>query len=273
MTFSGTPYIACAVTGLAMLGCAARSATAELATVPTAPPASVPASAPPSVDRIADQPAPDMVVHVVEPGQTLWRIARVYGVGLDELQRANGIDDASRISEGASLRIPGADRVREVPPFPAPLPELPGAVSADVATPLATVMDMSAWIWPVPGGQIVGRFGDARHAHRHEGLDIRGRTGQPILAARAGRISYCGSTLRGYGKAIVIDHGDGTSTLYGHNSDLLVREGQQVAAAQEIARLGSSGNATTAHCHFEVRKDDRPVDPLPLFSASQEGAR
>jgi len=204
------------------------------------------------------------VTHVVEPGQTLWRIARTYGVEIESLQRENGIDDPARIAEGQALRIPGADIVREVPPFPAPVPELER---------LHLALDTSAWIWPVPGGEIVSRFGDPRRAHRHAGLDIRGRTGQPIVAARAGRVKYSGSSLRGYGKTVVIDHGDGTSTLYGHNSELLVREGEEVAAAQEIARLGSSGNATAAHCHFEVRENDHPRDPLPLFASSAEGTR
>lgn len=211
-------------------------------------------------------------MHVVEPGQTLWRIARTYGVELDELRRANGIDDPARIAEGQALTIPGADAVRDVPPFPAPLGSIAEPSSTEIVTPLALI-DASGWIWPVPGGQIVGRYGDARRTHGHAGLDIRGRAGQPILAARPGRIRYSGSTLRGYGKTVVIDHRDGTSTLYGHNSDLLVREGEEVQAAQEIARLGSSGNATTAHCHFEVRKDDEPVDPLPLFSVGSEGTR
>ena len=68
--------------------------------------------------------------------------------------------------------------------------------------------------------------------------------------------------MRGYGNTVVVDHGDGLTTLYAHNSELLVRPGDTVTAGQRIARVGHTGNATTDHCHFEVRRGDAPVDPL-----------
>ena len=212
---------------------------------------------------------PGDVIHVVEPGQTLWRIARAYGVGIDEVQQANHIADPSRIENGQALRIPGADAVREVPPFPAPVPQWTGPTTLEPPSVLAA----GGWTWPVPGGEVVGRFGDARRARRHAGLDIRGRAGEPVVAARGGIVRYSGDTLRGYGLTVVIDHGDGTTSLYGHNSKLLVREGDDVRAGQEIAQVGSSGNATTPHCHFEIRREDQPLDPLPLFDSHATGTQ
>ncbi len=245
---------------VAAVGCAARASVH--AAVPSVPPApAAPAVAGPTTTT-------DGVIHVVEPGQTLWRIARAYGVGVEAVQQANHIADPSRIENGQALRIPGAHGVREVPPFPAPLP-----VGTEPTLDSPSVLAAGAWTWPVPGGEVVGRFGDARRAHRHAGLDIRGRAGEPVVAARGGRVRYSDDTLRGYGMTVVIDHGDGTSSLYGHNSRLLVREGDDVHAGQEIARLGSSGNATTPHCHFEIRRDDRPLDPLPLFDSHATGTR
>ena len=260
-----SPQRVYAALGLALLSvsvtsCAARAAPAATPVVARgAERVAAPADSP-----AAPEPTTDGVVHVVEPGQTLWRIARVYGVDIESLRVENDIDDPSRIPTGRELKIPGVDAIRDVPPHPAPLPEEKG---------VDFVLDADAWIWPVPGGEIVSRFGDPRRSHRHAGLDIRGRAGQPVVAARAGRVRYSGSALRGYGKTVILDHGDGTTTLYSHNSELLVREGDEVAAAQEIARVGRSGNATTDHCHFEVRRGDRPFDPLSLFETNAEGTR
>jgi lipoprotein NlpD len=243
----------------AVAGCAARAATS--------PP--VVTRAPRTTPAVPAPQATDGVIHVVHPGQTLWRIARAYGVDIEEVQRANDISDPSRIENGQELRIPGVESVRDVPAFPAPIPDIgrPHPLEAPMAAAVGE------WTWPVPGGEVVGHFGDSRRKHSHAGLDIRGRAGEPVVAARDGRVCYCGGTLRGYGLTVVIDHGDGTSSLYGHNSKLLVREGQDVHAGQEIARVGSSGNATTPHCHFEIRRDDRPLDPLPLLEAHATGTR
>jgi murein DD-endopeptidase MepM/ murein hydrolase activator NlpD len=85
--------------------------------------------------------------------------------------------------------------------------------------------------------------------------------GTPVLAAAAGRVSYVGY-LGGYGIAIIIDHGNGLQTRYGHLSQSLVSVGQNVSAGQQIARSGSTGMSTGPHLHFEVRVNDRAVDPM-----------
>ena len=91
--------------------------------------------------------------------------------------------------------------------------------------------------------------------------DIGGDYGDTIHAAGAGIVSYAG-WISGYGYAVIIDHGGGISTLYGHNQALLVSEGQSVSQGQAIAECGSTGNSTGPHCHFEVRVDGEPVDPM-----------
>lgn len=204
------------------------------------------------------------VRHRVEVGQTLWRIARVYGVPVDELARANGIEDASDLEAGRILFVPGARRSLEVPPYPA---ELPGT---GFAPPPATG---DSFDWPVAGGRVLSYFGAKRGGHRHSGLDIGGRPGQPVSVARDGRVVYTGSTMRGYGKTVIVDHGDGFKTLYAHGSALLVREGEWVRRGQRIARIGRSGNATTEHCHFEIRRDDVPVDPLSYLVVEEGRTR
>jgi murein DD-endopeptidase MepM/ murein hydrolase activator NlpD len=95
----------------------------------------------------------------------------------------------------------------------------------------------------------------------HEGIDIAVPTGTPVAAAAAGTIIHAG-WMGGYGNLVVIDHGGGLSTAYGHNSSVAVGYGQPVAQGQIIAYAGSTGNSTGPHVHFEVRVGGTPADPL-----------
>ena len=122
-----------------------------------------------------------------------------------------------------------------------------------------------AMIWPIVG-EITSPYGWRTHpiygdSRYHSGMDIAGDYGDPILAAAAGVVTYSG-WISGYGYAVIIDHGGGISTLYGHNEALVVAEGQTVAQGQVIAYCGSTGNSTGPHCHFEVRVDGDPTDPM-----------
>jgi murein DD-endopeptidase MepM/ murein hydrolase activator NlpD len=105
----------------------------------------------------------------------------------------------------------------------------------------------------------------------HTGIDVAAPEGSPVLAAAAGIVRRAG--LRGgYGKAVEIDNGGGTSTLYGHASSLAVKEGDTVEAGQPIAFVGHTGRATGSHLHFEVRKDGKPTDPQPALNGWGERA-
>lgn len=122
-----------------------------------------------------------------------------------------------------------------------------------------------AMIWPLVG-EITSEYGWRTHpiygdARYHSGMDIGGDYGDPIVAAAAGIVTYSG-WISGYGYAVIIDHGGGISTLYGHNEALAVAEGQTVSQGQVIAYCGSTGNSTGPHCHFEVREGGEPVDPM-----------
>ena len=119
-------------------------------------------------------------------------------------------------------------------------------------------------IWPI-SGPITSEFGWRTHpifgtARFHSGLDIGGDYGMPIYAAASGTVIYAG-WISGYGNAVIIDHGGGVTTLYGHNDSLNVSEGENVAQGQVIAMCGSTGNSTGPHCHFEVRENGEPVSP------------
>jgi murein DD-endopeptidase MepM/ murein hydrolase activator NlpD len=212
--------------------------------------------APPSSRKPPAPEAPDPgragVVHVVERGQTTWRIARAYGLSVEELAEANDLEDPTEIEVGQRLFIPGAARALEVEPY---RPERTGEQEA-----LAS-RNRGDYIWPVKG-RLVSRFG-MRGGRRHTGIDIAAPAGTPVRAARAGEVSYAGSGYRGYGNLVILDHGDGFRTYYAHNRKILVKRGEKVRRGQTIAKVGSTGRSSGPHLHFEIREGSRVLDPLP----------
>jgi murein DD-endopeptidase MepM/ murein hydrolase activator NlpD len=127
-------------------------------------------------------------------------------------------------------------------------------------TPFSVVM-----VDPIPGAPMSSPFGVRFHPilhyqRLHTGQDISASSGTPIRAAADGTVLIA-SVRGGYGNATVIDHGSSLSTLYGHQSELLVTEGQQVTAGDVIGRVGSTGMSTGPHLHFETRVRGVPIDP------------
>jgi murein DD-endopeptidase MepM/ murein hydrolase activator NlpD len=115
------------------------------------------------------------------------------------------------------------------------------------------------FMWPV-GGHISSMFG-SRSGGYHKGLDIAAPMGSPVYAADSGTVSYAG-WYYGYGKLVIIDHGNGYQTYYGHNGSLSVSVGQSVARGQKISAVGMTGQTTGPHCHFEVRLNGVARNPM-----------
>lgn len=125
----------------------------------------------------------------------------------------------------------------------------------------ATIDGVYIAVVPVQGN-ITSRYGskEAVRDHEHKGLDIATKTGTPIKAAASGTVIFSG-TMGGYGNLIIIDHGNGITTYYGHCSKLYKEKGENVTAGDVIAAVGSTGNSTGSHLHFEIRKNGVYVDP------------
>lgn len=123
---------------------------------------------------------------------------------------------------------------------------------------------LGQWAWPVRNVTVTSFFG-RRDGDMHEGVDFRAPTGTNIHASQDGVVSYSGSGISGYGKMVVINHGDGLSTVYAHNSKLLVKKGQKVRRNQVIALSGQTGRATGPHLHYEIRKGLTAIDPLKFL--------
>jgi murein DD-endopeptidase MepM/ murein hydrolase activator NlpD len=168
----------------------------------------------------------------------------------------NGLDDPRALRVGDSLFVPGATRLREVPPAP---PGAPRDDEAIAAAPEPDGVRPRRLAWPVQG-VLYSRFGK-RNGQPHEGIDVAAPEGTLITAAAAGRVVFSG-TQSGYGSLVILRHGGDLITVYAHASELLVREGERVSAGEPIARVGRTGRASGPHLHFEVREGTRARDPL-----------
>jgi murein DD-endopeptidase MepM/ murein hydrolase activator NlpD len=179
----------------------------------------------------------------VREGETLWEIAEATGLPVDAIVNANEISDSASVHTGQRLTIPGGalDVLRRV------------------TAARGVVSIAQNFVWPVRG-QLTSRFGWRQTGH-HNGIDIAAPRGSPILVAKEGRVVFAGWYF-GYGLAVVVDHGGGISTIYGHASKLLVPIGEVVETGQVIALVGSTGAATGPHLHFEMRIHGTPLNPM-----------
>jgi lipoprotein NlpD len=133
----------------------------------------------------------------------------------------------------------------------------PAAAAVSPAAPGAErSADAIDFMWPAKGPLLAGYA-----EPNNRGVDIGGRPGDPIVAAAAGRVMYVGTSIRGYGKLIVIKHDHDFNSVYAHNREILVKEGQNVVRGQKIAELGDT-ESDKPKLHFEIRKSGKPVDPL-----------
>jgi murein DD-endopeptidase MepM/ murein hydrolase activator NlpD len=208
-------------------------------------------AAPPPAGALHPEPDLAGVLHHVKRGETLYRIARTYGLPISELMEANGLTDPRRLEPGTELFVPGASRALEVPPAPA------GRTAEAETEPEEAGGRVLRW--PLRG-LLYSRYGQ-RQGQRHDGIDIAAPEGTVIGAAAAGKVVFAGEQS-GYGSIVILKHQGGLVTLYAHASALLVREGQEVDGGAPIARVGQSGRTTGPHLHFEVREGARPRNPL-----------
>jgi lipoprotein NlpD len=197
------------------------------------------------------------VYHVVERHQTLYRICKTYEVNIHEVASVNGITDHSKIQTGQRIFIPGAKKVLKVEIV------IDDVAAEQVATEKErpkTVYKKMDFLWPVEG-----KLGDGfedNERKRHQGIDIRASQGTPIKASSAGIVIYSGNTIKGYGNMVILRHSEEYVTVYAHNQVNLVEEGARMEKGEIIGKVGQTGRATGPHLHFEIRRNNKPVDPL-----------
>ena len=164
---------------------------------------------------------------------------------------------------GTSRPFPKSTVAKPAPSDPATPPRVPARASRDRASgteKLAGIQDRLSFARPSLG-QLTSGYG-RRWGRLHAGIDLAAAMGSPVRAVMAGTVQSSG-TEGGYGRAIRLLHADGTVTVYGHMSALLVSRGERVVAGEQIGREGSTGQSTGPHLHFEVRINGSPINPIP----------
>jgi len=199
--------------------------------------------------------------YTVERGDTPASIAKRAGIPLEDFLEINGLRQHDPLEPGRPVFLYGDTKGISASP-PAPAAEASGPAPA-AAKPAAEEKP-APLRWPLAAPKVTSRFG-TRWGRPHEGIDMAAPIGTPVLAAAEGGVIYSGDQVRGYGNMVVLKHNDGMVSVYAHNSRLLVRTGDQVTVGQEIARVGDTGHSTAPHLHFEVRRKDVPVDPIPFL--------
>lgn len=206
-------------------------------------------------------------IHVVAKGETLYSIAFSYGEDVRTVAEWNNIrppytiypEQRIRVTEPpatrSGLQLESASPTSSTPPSAAVTPI---QATPKPASPPPSSEEKISWQWPT-NGKIINTY--AAKDTGKKGLDIAGKSGQPIYAAANGSVVYSGNGLRGYGQLIIIKHDDTYFSAYAHNRRLLVKDDQKVNKGQHIADMGDT-EAERTMLHFEVRRNGKPVDPL-----------
>ncbi|MBN1248344.1 MAG: peptidoglycan DD-metalloendopeptidase family protein [Anaerolineae bacterium] len=189
----------------------------------------------------------DGVYHTVAVSDTLESIAQAYKVDVEAIASCpfNAFAPNGTPLVGSSLIVPGGSKpyeTREVTTYVGPVP-----VAAQA---------LGVFNWPASGVLTQGYW------YGHRAIDIGASVGAAIWASDSGFVAFAGWTDIGYGYLIVVDHQNGYQTYYAHLSDIFVREGEVVEGGQVIGAMGSTGNSTGPHLHFEIRYDSYPTNPL-----------
>lgn len=206
----------------------------------------------------------------VRRGDTLARIAQKHSVSVKDLTAWNHLKPNGHLRAGQSIKLVSKQTIT----VQVAAPQAGGAAansiansaaSRQVAAEVARHANSVALVWPAHG-RVVEPFA----AGSTRGIEIAGKAGDPVIAAADGKVMYAGTGLNEYGSLIIVQHNKDFLTAYSHNRRLLVKTGDTVHQGQQIAEMGSENNDRVAVL-FEVRRDGKPVDPMPYLPSSPQG--
>jgi murein DD-endopeptidase MepM/ murein hydrolase activator NlpD len=175
----------------------------------------------------------------VQRKETLWRISQLYNIDLEELTRINNISDASSIEVNQLIFIPNRKTQDKIE---------------------SRSLDNDDFIWPVKG-RVIATFGQIFNSMINKGLNIRVWANADVVASRSGKVVFYTEELAGFGKTIIIDHGDGYLTVYARNREVFIKPGDTVLRGRLIAKAGAYGRDKNVYLHFEIRKGALPQNP------------
>jgi murein DD-endopeptidase MepM/ murein hydrolase activator NlpD len=202
--------------------------------------------------QVLEIPPFDGIIHKVEAGESVYSIAKKYNVTAQNIVNfpLNNFADSDTfaLNSGQTLFVPGGV-----------IENKPVIQTQFIATIQAGVRGSSNFIWPTSG--MITQY----PVSYHMALDIANSSAPPIIAADSGTVVYAGWTNTGYGNMVLIDHGNGYQTLYGHMSSIVASLGQKISQGQQVGVMGSTGRSTGTHLHFEIRSGGVLLNPLSFL--------
>ncbi len=200
---------------------------------------------------VADPAYKTHVDHTIQSGDSLYGIARTYQSDIPAIASANTLQPPYVLRAGQVLKIPTNLAV--------PNSQQPAAASlkpfSDTGGKLA---------WPV-AGRVLSHYGLKRDGQRNQGINIAAPLGVPVYASSDGKVIYTGQKMKSYGNIVMLKHDNDLITTYAHLGEIRVRKGDAVRRNQQIASTGLTGSIAAPQVHFEVRRDQRAINPLPLL--------
>ncbi len=217
------------------------------------------------------------VYYRVQEGETLESIANKYALDPQNLAELNHVESSAKLKVGRTIYIPGVtpsnikgiietersyavhsrDRKRE---------RNRGRKTGPTEIESPVEEKEGRFSWPVEG-ELSSQFG-MRRGRRHDGIDIRAKTGTPVMASADGEVAFS-KRMRGYGNLVILKHNGDFFTVYAHNSINLVKKGDQIKKGEVISKVGRTGRATGPHLHFEIREGTDPKNPLLFLPQNQ----
>jgi murein DD-endopeptidase MepM/ murein hydrolase activator NlpD len=194
------------------------------------------------------------VLYTVKKGDTLAKIAKTYNIEVEKILSCNNLGNS--LGVGQKIILPGAKKITASSVASRSSTYTGLSVIKDLIKSPSSKNSGNKMTWPTVGHRMTQYF-----SWRHPGVDIANKTGTPLYAADAGTVEFAG-WARGYGNSIVINHGGGKKTRYGHASKLFVKAGDIVEKGENIAAMGSTGWSTGPHLHFEVIINGKKYNPL-----------
>jgi len=199
--------------------------------------------------------------YTVEDGDTLHAISFRTGISYQNLARWNAIAPPYRIYVGDVLNLRAGQVPRkQTAAKPAPTPRARPASSTLASKPIPQTKlpaNVSSWQWPAKG-KLTKTFSRDKAQY---GIEIKGNRASAVVSAAPGQVVYAGNGIKGYGELVIVKHSAKYISAYAYNDRILVKEGDQVKAGQQLANMGSTGTRGVK-LHFEIRKDGEPVNPL-----------
>lgn len=234
-------------------------------------------------------------VHVVNPGETLYSIARKNNIPPAKLAQANNLPLTVQLKTGTKLTVPGlrtaaaapapqakpataAPAGKQAQASPVVVAEAPAAKkeSANLATETKEVEKeakqdatggLPSFRWPVRG-RVIAAYGAKTSGKQNDGINVAVPEGTPVKAAEDGVVTYSGNELKGYGNLVLVRHSNGYVTAYAHASELMVKRGETIKRGQIIAKAGQTGEVSSPQLHFEIRQGSTPVDPSKFLNGT-----